>query len=55
MKYHVLTAIIFAVALGLYSLGFGAGALGVALLGGVFELWFWIRLFRGRPSEDPAL
>ncbi|WP_169740999.1 hypothetical protein [Methylomicrobium agile] len=47
MKYHLITAVILLVALVFYGLGYSSLG-GIAIvIGGVFELWFWVRLFRG--------
>jgi len=47
MKYHLITAALLLVALAFYTLGYSTLG-GVAfVVGGVFELWFWVRLFRG--------
>lgn len=45
MKYHIVTALILFVALGLYLAGYSDAGNVCFILGGVFELWFWIRLF----------
>ncbi|MCQ8116556.1 hypothetical protein [Methylomonas rosea] len=44
MQNHVVTVIILILALALYFAGYsGAGNLAF-IVGGLFELWFWIRL-----------
>ena len=47
MKYHLLSAALLGAALVLETAGFGGG---VALLGAgvVCEVWFWMRVLRGR-------
>ena len=46
MKYHLITVVILLVALVVYVLGYSALG-GIAfVIGGAFELWFWVRLFQ---------
>lgn len=46
MKRHLITVMILLVALVFYALGYSTLG-GVAfVVGGVFELWFWVRVFR---------
>jgi hypothetical protein len=46
MKYHLIAVAILMVALTFYVLGYSSLG-GIAfVVGGVFELWFWARLFR---------
>lgn len=55
MKYHLITAAILLVALTFYAFGYSALG-GVAfVIGGVFELWFWVRLFRTAERPQMAL
>ncbi|MGR8942432.1 MAG: hypothetical protein ACU83P_12665 [Gammaproteobacteria bacterium] len=45
MKYQLVTVAILLVALAFYMLGYSVLG-GIAfVIGGVFELWFWVRLF----------
>jgi hypothetical protein len=47
MKQHLITAAILLVALVFYVLGYSSLG-GIAIvIGGVFEFWFWVRIFRG--------
>ncbi|WP_374091050.1 hypothetical protein [Methylomicrobium lacus] len=47
MKQHFITVAILLVALAFYMLGYSSLG-GIAfVIGGAFELWFWVRLFRG--------
>jgi hypothetical protein len=46
MKYHLVTFAVLMIALAFYALGYSSlGGLAFAI-GAVFELWFWVRLFR---------
>jgi hypothetical protein len=46
MKQHFITAAILLAALVFYGLGYSSLG-GIAfVIGGAFELWFWVRLFR---------
>ena len=52
MHNHLVTVVILIVALVLYWAGY-SGAGNIAFIaGGVFELWFWVRLLRGKTSDD---
>lgn len=44
MKRHLITGMILMIALALY--GYGSSGLGAAafIAGGLFELWFWVRV-----------
>jgi len=54
MRHHLVTAAILLAALVLYGLGFsGAGAIAIGA-GAAFELWFWVRIIRSRPSASVA-
>jgi hypothetical protein len=48
MKYHLFTVAVLLVALALYAAGMHAGGSLLFLVGAAFELWFWIRVIRGR-------
>ncbi len=52
MYKHVLTLLCLVCAMALYAMGWNGGATSLILLGGAFELAFWIRLARigGPPS-----
>ena len=45
MKRHSITAAILLAALVLYGLGMTSLGIAAFIAGGIFELWFWIRLF----------
>lgn len=51
MKRHVLTLLILAAAVGAYVVGFKASAGAFLVLGGILELWFWLRA--ASKSEQP--
>lgn len=47
MKTHFITVVLLLIALLFYTLGYSTLG-GVAfVIGGVFELWFWVRVFGG--------
>jgi hypothetical protein len=47
IKYHLVTIAILIIALAFYAWGYsGLGGFAFAI-GAVFEIWFWVRLFRG--------
>ena len=47
MKHHLITVAIMLAALAFYGLGMTQlGAAGI-VIGGTFELWFWVRLISG--------
>ena len=48
MNHHVVTAALLVTALVLYVLGMRSGSAVVFLVGAACELWFWVRLIRGR-------
>jgi hypothetical protein len=52
MKYHLFSAALLATALVLVMLGFSGGGAALLAAGVACELWFWIRLIRGR-SQRP--
>ena len=54
MRYHLVTVAVLLVALALYAVGMHAGASLVFLTGAVFELWFWVRVVRGRRNARPG-
>jgi hypothetical protein len=45
MKRHFITVAILLVALVFYGLGYSSLGGITFVIGGVFELWFWVRLF----------
>jgi hypothetical protein len=50
MHRHVITVLILVAALICYVIGFRAGAYALVGVGGALELWFWLRLLRGKPA-----
>jgi hypothetical protein len=54
MKYHVVTVALLLAALALYSVGMQSGGSVVFLIGVAFELWFWVRVIRGRREASPT-
>ena len=48
MKYHVLTVALLLMALVLYVVGMRSGGAVAFVVGAACELWFWVRLIRGR-------
>lgn len=48
MKYHVVTALLIAVSLPLYLVGFASGGSLVLAAAVALEAWFWIRVIRGK-------
>ena len=58
MKYQLFTVAMLLVALALYAVGMHEGGSLVFLMGAAFELWFWVRVMRGRRetgSDVPAV
>lgn len=45
MKHHTVTAMLLLLALALYFAGYAGLGTVCFIFGGVFELWFWLRLF----------
>jgi hypothetical protein len=45
MKYHLITVAILLVALVFYAFGYSGLGWFAFAIGGVFELWFWVRFF----------
>ena len=54
MQHYTITILILLAALACYSLGFGLGAYVLFAAGAVFELWFWVRLIRGKPKAGSS-
>jgi hypothetical protein len=54
MKYHLVTVLLMVSALPLYVVGFASG--GTLVLGAAvaLEVWFWIRVVRGKPRRNVA-
>ncbi|WP_394754498.1 hypothetical protein [Crenothrix sp.] len=44
MQHHLITAAILGVAVILYGVGLSGLGTAAFIVGGVFELWFWVRL-----------
>jgi hypothetical protein len=55
MKYHLLTVAILLFALALYAMGMNGGGSLLFLVGAALELWFWVRVMRGRRHVAPAV
>lgn len=51
MDRGLITALFLIGAIVLYFMGMVYAATGVFILGGVFEMIFWVRLFSGSPKE----
>jgi hypothetical protein len=54
MQRHLITVLVLLAALVCYRIGFGAGAFALVAAGGALELWFWVRLLRGKPRSASA-
>lgn len=54
MKYHVVTVLLMAVALPLYVAGFASSGSLVLAAAVALEVWFWIRVVRGKPRLNAA-
>ncbi|WP_445372127.1 hypothetical protein ACH518_05210 [Methylomonas sp. HW2-6] len=52
MKRHLLSAAIFLAATLLYLVGYSKTSAAAAIAGGVFEAWFWLRMFEQPQSDD---
>lgn len=50
MNYHLLSALVLVAALALYAAGFAGGGILALVLAVVLEVWFWIRVIRGKGS-----
>jgi hypothetical protein len=46
MKYHLVTFAVLMIALAFYALGYSSLGWLAFAIGAVFEIWFWLRLFR---------
>jgi hypothetical protein len=46
MKYHLVTFAVLMIALAFYALGYSSLGGFAFAIGAVFEIWFWVRLFR---------
>jgi hypothetical protein len=55
MTYHLLTVAMLLVALALYAVGMHEGGSLVFLMGAALELWFWVRVMRGRRDTRSAV
>jgi hypothetical protein len=55
MKRHLLTLLILILALGFYAIGSETSAVGALVIGGILEIWFWVRTLRGAPPENSVL
>ena len=54
MKHHVVTALLIVAALPLYVVGSAMGGSLVLAAAVALEVWFWIRLVRGKPRLTAA-
>ncbi len=54
MKYHVVTVALLLLALALYSVGMRSGGVVAFLAGAACELWFWVRVIRGKGEAPPG-
>ena len=54
MNRHLANFLIFVLAVALYAVGFGFGAVVVIGLAVLLELTFWVRLFRGTPKKQQS-
>lgn len=54
MKYHLITILLLVAALPLYAVGFAVGGILVLGVAVALEVWFWIRIVRGKPRLNPA-
>jgi uncharacterized membrane protein len=54
MKYHVVTILLILAALPLYVVGFASGGSLVLAAAVTLEVWFWIRIVRGKPRLKAA-
>ena len=49
----MILVILIALAIGCYSIGFGRGAIALIIAGMLFELGFWVGLFKSFAKESP--
>ena len=54
MSHHWATALILLTAVILALVGISTGASVLIGVGVAFELWFWVRLLRARPTHAPT-
>jgi len=54
MKYHLFTVLLMATALPLYVVGFALSASLVLAAAVALEVWFWIRIVRGKSRLTSA-
>lgn len=52
MKYHVITAILFLIAMVLYMAGLAGAGTVAFVAGGAFEVWFWVRVVIKRSPDN---
>jgi hypothetical protein len=52
MKHWMVTILILAIALACYSVGLSGPVVPLIVLGGAFELWFWIRALRTNEQKS---
>jgi hypothetical protein len=51
MQRHLVTALVLLAALVCYSIGFSNSAFALMAIGCALELWFWLRVLRGKPTD----
>lgn len=53
MQHHTITILILLAATVCYTLSFVIGAYALFTVGAMLELWFWVRLVRGKRVPTP--
>jgi hypothetical protein len=51
MKHLTVTLLILAAAMACYALGWSTSFVAFLVVGGAFELWFWLRAIRGEKER----
>jgi uncharacterized membrane protein len=54
MKYHLVSVLLIAAAIPLYVVGFSVGGSVVLAAAIALEVWFWVRVVRGKPRLNAA-